>query len=96
MLTTLTTNKSLAQELREKAVVPLQQNERASVWYQVYTDGSHVYGTAAAPRKFILWRLDVDNEVLSNLSTVDLPESAIIDVGIRDLIEDAISEGAWD
>ncbi len=96
MLTTLTTNMSLAQELREKVVVPLQQNEKASVWYQVYTNGSHVYGTAAAPRKFILWRLDVDNEVLSNLSTVDLPDTAIIDVSIRDLIEDAISEGAWD
>jgi hypothetical protein len=90
------TDPEISRQLREKVVAPLQQNERAAVWYAVYTDGNHLYGSAAAPHKHVLWRLDVDSKVLSNLSTVDLPNCAIIDMTIRDLIEDTINEGAWD
>jgi hypothetical protein len=96
MLTEFTIPGSLTKELHAKAIVPLQQNERAVVWAVTFTDGEHLYGIASHPSQTILWRLDADSGVLSNLATVYLPRAAASGIRARDLIEDTINEGAWD
>jgi hypothetical protein len=65
---------------------------------EIFSDCSYVYGGATSASQTILWRLRGDNETgkFDDLETVHLPASEANERKLRDMIEEAISEGAWD
>lgn len=66
---------------------------------QVFTDLAHVYGggTTKDSSAAILWRLSIDsNGRLEDPRTVAVPKSEAVEREVADLVEEAISEGAWD
>lgn len=76
----------------------LKKKEQSVILPEIFTDCSYAYGGATSAAKTTLWRLAVDNETdkFSNLETVYLPASESIERSLQDMVDEAISEGAWD
>jgi len=75
----------------------LKKKEDSVILPEIFTDCSYVYGGATSAAKATLWRLTVDNETgkFSNMETAYLPASEAKERTLQDMIEEAISEGAW-
>jgi hypothetical protein len=75
----------------------LKKKEQSVILPEIFTDCSYVYGGATSGSKTTLWRLAVDNETgkFSNMETAYLPASEARERTLQDMIEEAISEGAW-
>jgi hypothetical protein len=75
----------------------LKKKEDSVILPEIFTDCSYVYGGATSAAKTTLWRLAVDNETgkFSDMETAYLPASEAKERTLQDMIEEAISEGAW-
>ena len=69
----------------------------AKILSNIFTDCFCVYGGANSPDKTELWRTEAnDSGGFNPLKTVALPSSETRERTLQDMIEEAISEGAWD
>jgi len=62
-------------------------------------DTGHLYGVATSKNILILWRVKVEKYRLwyfSDLKVVMLPESEATERTVRDLLDEAWRDGAWD
>jgi hypothetical protein len=80
-----------------KILNSLKGKEKAGIMPEAFTDCSYIYGGASSPEKTILWRVEATNDgKFANPETVYLPPSEVHERTLQDMIEEAISEGAWD
>ena len=75
----------------------LKKKEKAEIMTEAFTDYSCIYGGASSPEKTILWRVEAtDDGKFSDPETVYLPPSESHERTLQDMVEEAISEGAWE
>ena len=74
----------------------LKKKENAVIVPEIFTDCSCIYGGATTSEKTILWRVEtMDDGGYKDPETVYLPPSEAHERTLQDMIEEAISEGAW-
>lgn len=80
-----------------KILESLKKKERAPMMPEIFTDCSCIYGGATASEKTVLWRVEAtDDGSYDDPATVYLPPSEAHERTLQDMVEEAISEGAWD
>lgn len=84
-----------------KTLEKYKNTEKAKILPEIFTDCSYIYGSAYSPGKFSpitnLWRTKAnDTGRFSPLEILLLRPSEIHERTHQDMIEEAISEGAWD
>lgn len=86
----------IAQSLVKK-LKDLKRKEKAFFMPEILTDCSYIYGKVNSPNKTILWRVEAtDTGGFGPAETIALPASESRERSLRDMIEEAISEEAWD
>jgi hypothetical protein len=86
----------IAQSLIKK-LKDLKRKEKAFFAPEILVDCSYIYGKINSPDKTILWRVEATNTGgFGPAETITLPASESHERSLRDMIEEAISEGAWD
>jgi len=79
-----------------KILARLKKKEKAKIMPEAFTDCSYVYGGMTYSNT-ALWRIEAtDDGGYGDPETVHLPLSESRERTLRDMIEEAISEGAWD
>ena len=80
-----------------KVLAEHKKAKGGKVLSEIFTDCSYVYGGTSAPNTIILWRTEAnDTGGFNPLETILLPSSEAHERPLQEMIEEAISEGAWD
>ena len=80
-----------------KILEHLKKKERTPIMPEIFTDCSCIYGGMTSSDKTILWRVEATNDgSYGDPETVYLPPSEAHERTLQDMVEEAISEGAWD
>ena len=80
-----------------------KNTKKSKILPEIFTDCSYVYGGTTpneynpSPEETNLWRIEPNNTGGFNpVESIALPASEIHERTLQDMIEEAISEGAWD